>query len=90
MLELSDRGLGLTGDQAARVFDRFYRADTARGRTETGRTETGGAGLGLSIVHSLVSAHHGRVEVHTAPGRGATFRVLLPLHTDTLINNSER
>lgn len=85
MLELSDRGLGLTGDQAARVFDRFYRADTARGRTETG-----GAGLGLSIVHSLVSAHHGRVEVHTAPGRGATFRVLLPLHTDTLIHNSER
>lgn len=90
VLELSDQGPGMTDDQAARVFDRFYRADTARGRTETGRTETGGAGLGLSIVHSLVSAHHGRVEVHTAPGRGATFRVLLPLHTDTLINNSER
>jgi len=68
-----------TAEQAARVFDRFYRADTARGRTPTG-----GAGLGLSIVHSLVTAHGGRVEVHTAPDQGATFRTLLPLHTETL------
>jgi two-component system OmpR family sensor kinase len=44
----------------------------------------------LSIVHSLVSAHHGRVEVDTAPGRGATFRVLLPLHPDTLAESAER
>jgi two-component system OmpR family sensor kinase len=92
VLELSDQGPGMTENQAARVFDRFYRADTGRGRTETarGRTETGGAGLGLSIVRSLVSAHHGRVEVDTAPGRGATFRVLLPLHPDTLAESAER
>ncbi|MEU1044058.1 HAMP domain-containing sensor histidine kinase [Streptomyces sp. NPDC005897] len=77
VLELCDEGPGMTTAQAARVFDRFYRADTARGRTASG-----GAGLGLSIVHSLVTAHGGRVEVHTAPGRGATFRILLPLHTD--------
>ncbi|WP_255949854.1 sensor histidine kinase [Streptomyces odontomachi] len=83
VLELSDQGPGMTADQAARIFDRFYRADTARGRTQTGRTRTGGAGLGLSIVRSLVAAHHGRVEVRTAPGEGTTFRVLLPLHTDT-------
>ncbi|MGW4028641.1 sensor histidine kinase [Streptomyces sp. NPDC004838] len=77
ILELSDQGPGMTAEQAARAFDRFYRADTARGRTQTG-----GAGLGLSIVHSLVTAHHGRVELHTAPGQGATFRILLPRHTD--------
>ncbi|MFE6364331.1 sensor histidine kinase [Streptomyces sp. NPDC057806] len=79
VLELCDDGPGMTSEQAARVFDRFYRADTARGRTPTG-----GAGLGLSIVHSLITAHGGRVELHTAPDQGATFRILLPLHTETL------
>ncbi|WEV26331.1 HAMP domain-containing sensor histidine kinase [Streptomyces sp. 71268] len=79
ILELGDQGPGMTAEQAARVFDRFYRADTARGRTRTG-----GAGLGLSIAHSLVAAHHGRMEVHTSPGQGATFRILLPVHTDPL------
>ncbi|MEV7078850.1 HAMP domain-containing sensor histidine kinase [Streptomyces sp. NPDC093516] len=78
VLELADQGPGMSAEQAAHVFDRFYRADTARGRTPTG-----GAGLGLSIVHSLVSAHHGRVEVDTAVGEGATFRIRLPLHTDS-------
>ncbi|MFK0174287.1 sensor histidine kinase [Streptomyces sp. NPDC090306] len=77
ILELSDQGPGMTAEQAARIFGRFYRADTARGRTQTG-----GAGLGLSIAHSLVTAHHGRIEVHTSPGQGATFRILLPIHTD--------
>ncbi|MFJ8787911.1 ATP-binding protein [Streptomyces sp. NPDC102462] len=77
VLELSDRGPGMTPDQAAHAFDRFYRADNARGRTHGG-----GAGLGLAIVHSLVTAHHGHVEVRTAPGQGATFRVLLPVHPD--------
>ncbi|MFZ4187933.1 ATP-binding protein [Streptomyces pseudogriseolus] len=78
VLELSDEGPGLTAEQAAHVFDRFYRVDHARGRTRDG-----GVGLGLSIVHSLVSAHHGRMEVDTAPGEGATFRMVLPLHPDT-------
>ncbi|WP_375792222.1 HAMP domain-containing sensor histidine kinase [Streptomyces rhizosphaericus] len=74
VLELHDEGPGMSEEQAARAFDRFYRADDARGRTDSG-----GAGLGLAIVHSLVTAHHGRVEVRTAPAEGATFRILLPL-----------
>ena len=65
----------MTAEQAERVFDRFFRVDDARGR-EAG----GGAGLGLAIVRSLVTAHHGLVEVDATPGGGATFRVLLPLH----------
>lgn len=77
--ELSDEGPGITAEQAAHIFDRFYRADTARGRTRAG-----GAGLGLSIVRSLVSAHRGRVDVDSVPGNGATFRVLLPLYSDSL------
>jgi two-component system OmpR family sensor kinase len=73
-LELSDQGPGLTPDQARLVFERFYRADTSRARDHGG-----GAGLGLAIVWSLVTAHGGRVEVASAPGEGATFRVSLPL-----------
>jgi two-component system OmpR family sensor kinase len=73
VVEVADKGPGLSHEQAARVFERFYRADTSRTRA------SGGTGLGLSIVASLVAAHHGRVELDTAPGQGATFRVLLPL-----------
>ncbi|WNV83957.1 HAMP domain-containing sensor histidine kinase [Umezawaea sp. Da 62-37] len=72
-LEVADRGPGLTGEQRERIFERFYRADAARSR------ENGGTGLGLAIVSALVAAHGGRVELDTAPGEGAVFRVLLPL-----------
>jgi two-component system, OmpR family, sensor kinase len=73
VLEVVDHGPGMSPDQAQRVFERFYRADQARGR------ETGGTGLGLAIVSALVSAHGGTVAVDTEPGRGATFRISLPL-----------
>jgi two-component system, OmpR family, sensor kinase len=73
VLEVVDHGSGMSPDQAERVFERFYRADQARGR------QTGGTGLGLAIVSALVSAHGGTVAVDTEPGRGATFRVSLPL-----------
>lgn len=71
-LEVADRGPGLAPDDAARVFERFYRTDSSRTRA------SGGSGLGLSIVAALVAAHGGRVELDTAPGDGATFRVRLP------------
>ncbi|WP_405058573.1 HAMP domain-containing histidine kinase [Kribbella sp. NBC_01505] len=73
VLEVSDSGPGLTQEQKARVFERFYRADSARTRT------TGGSGLGLSIVAALVAAHAGRVVVTDTDPHGATFTVLLPL-----------
>ncbi len=73
VLEVRDSGPGLTQEQKARVFERFYRADTARTRT------TGGSGLGLSIVAALVAAHGGRVTVTDTEPHGATFTVLLPL-----------
>jgi two-component system, OmpR family, sensor kinase len=72
-LDVTDHGPGMTRDQAHRVFERFYRADQARTRA------TGGSGLGLAIVNSLVAAHDGVASVRTAPGRGATFRIALPL-----------
>ncbi|AXB44698.1 sensor histidine kinase [Amycolatopsis albispora] len=73
VLELADSGPGLSPDQVSLVFDRFYRADTSRARDHGG-----GAGLGLAIVWSLVTAHDGTVTVITEPGAGATFRVVLP------------
>jgi signal transduction histidine kinase len=73
-VEVVDHGPGITAEQAERVFERFYRADPARAPSEGG-----GSGLGLAIVAALVAAHGGTVEVDSAPGWGATFRVLLPL-----------
>jgi two-component system OmpR family sensor kinase len=72
-LDVTDHGPGMAPDQAHRVFERFYRADQARTRA------TGGSGLGLAIVSALVAAHGGVASVRTAPGRGATFRIALPL-----------
>jgi two-component system OmpR family sensor kinase len=74
-LEVVDHGPGMTPEVAARVFERFYRADRARSR------QHGGSGLGLAIVAAIVAAHGGRVEVDSAPGQGSTFRVLLPVDT---------
>jgi signal transduction histidine kinase/HAMP domain-containing protein len=66
---VEDSGVGMTLEEASRVFDRFY-----RGR----KGSTPGTGLGLSIVKSLVELHQGQVGVESAPGRGSTFRVRLP------------
>ncbi|KPI02480.1 ATP-binding region ATPase domain protein [Actinobacteria bacterium OK074] len=77
VLEVADEGPGLGPAQTARIFERFYRADTSRTRT-TG----GGAGLGLAVVDSLGTAHAGHVEIDSAPGWGATFRVRLPGHAE--------
>ena len=68
-LEVRDHGDGIPADIATKVFERFFRADPARGRG------SGGSGLGLAIVAAIVSAHGGRVGVATTPGGGATFVV---------------
>ena len=76
IIEVADHGPGLSREQAERVFERFYRADAARG------TSTGGTGLGLAIVSALTAAHGGTATVESAPGEGATFRITLPLAPD--------
>ena len=70
---VADNGPGMTAEQAARVFERFYRTDDARTRAR------GGTGLGLSIAASLAAAHDGDITVDTQPGQGAAFHIRLPL-----------
>jgi two-component system OmpR family sensor kinase len=72
-VEVVDHGPGLTPEETERVFERFFRADPAR------TSAAGGTGLGLSIVAALVAVHGGTVQVDSVPGRGARFRVVLPL-----------
>jgi len=76
VLEVADKGPGMNGQDASRVFERFYRTDSSRARA------SGGTGLGLSIVDSLVRAHGGVVDLKTAPGEGCCFRVTLPRVSD--------
>jgi two-component system OmpR family sensor kinase len=73
VVEVADSGPGLTEEQRARAFERFYRAETAR----AGRG--GGSGLGLAIVASVVAAHGGEVSLHPAEPTGILVRIQLPL-----------
>ncbi|MEV6414013.1 HAMP domain-containing sensor histidine kinase [Kribbella sp. NPDC051718] len=73
IVEVADTGPGLSEEQKVKVFERFYRADSARTRS------TGGSGLGLSIVAALVAAHGGKVTVTDTVPHGATFTVHLPV-----------
>ncbi|WP_144120523.1 sensor histidine kinase [Catellatospora sichuanensis] len=76
VLEVADEGPGLDPAQRDRVFERFYRADAARTRRANGHVSTG---LGLAIVAALVEAHQGTIEVDSESGKGAVFRVRVPL-----------
>jgi two-component system, OmpR family, sensor kinase len=72
-VSVADHGPGLAAEDVGRIFEPFYRADPTRSR------DRGGAGLGLSIVNAVVTAHGGRVKVTQTDGGGATFEVELPL-----------
>lgn len=77
VVTIRDTGIGMTPDQASRMFERFYKADRARNR---GGSE-GGSGLGLSIAKKIVELHGGGIDAESAPGRGTTIRVRLPYTT---------
>ena len=74
LVTVTDHGPGVSVEDGARVFERFYRADPSRSR------DAGGAGLGLAIVAAIIAAHGGRAGVQRGPGGlGASFRIELPL-----------
>jgi signal transduction histidine kinase len=71
-IAVSDTGIGIAPDEVDRVFGRFFRGGEAMEK------HIPGTGIGLSIVSAIVAAHDGRITVDSEPGRGSTFRVVLP------------
>jgi two-component system phosphate regulon sensor histidine kinase PhoR len=73
VVRISDHGVGIDEEDLPYIFDRFYRAQSAHS------SSAGGSGLGLYIVHALVRAHGGSIEVRSELGAGTTFTVRLPI-----------
>lgn len=74
-IQVSDEGAGISKDEMNHLFERFYKADKARGRVD----KQTGFGLGLPIAYWIVRNHGGRIDVESEPGAGTTFHVWLPL-----------
>ena len=72
IIEVRDTGVGIAPEDVSKIFDRFYRVDKARAR------ETGGTGLGLSIALAAVKYHNGQIDVISEPGKGSTFKIIIP------------
>ena len=75
VLEVADTGVGISESDAAQIFERFFRSSSAVERAVPG------AGLGLSIVKTIVGLHGGRIDLDTSPGAGTTVRVRLPIES---------
>ena len=75
VVSVTDTGPGISPELQSRIFERFFRADKVRSRSET---DSGGAGLGLSIASWIAEAHHGRLVLARSDATGSTFSVTLP------------
>jgi signal transduction histidine kinase len=82
VVEITDRGIGITPGDHKRIFERFYRT--------SGTADRPGFGLGLALVRELIVAHHGSVSVTSARGKGSTFRITLPRHVPERRTEDER
>ncbi|WP_267201338.1 sensor histidine kinase [Limosilactobacillus kribbianus] len=71
--QVADNGIGMTEDQLANIWERYYKADRSRMNTKYGES-----GLGLAIVHQLVRLHGGKIDVQSTQGKGTTFTIFFP------------
>ena len=78
-LSISDTGIGMSEDVLGRIFEPYY---TLKAKGE-------GTGLGLAVVHGIVTSYHGDINVHSEPDKGTTFNVYLPSATAAVIKNSQ-
>jgi two-component system phosphate regulon sensor histidine kinase PhoR len=78
ILEVEDTGIGIPPEHVPFIFERFYRVDKGRSK------EMGGTGLGLSIVKHIVFFHGGEIMVHSKPGEGSRFSVIMPIYKKEL------
>ncbi len=74
VITVEDNGIGISKEDQKHVFDRFFRVDKSRSRTQ------GGSGLGLAIVKEIIESHKGVISVKSEPGMGSIFTITLPLH----------
>ena len=74
VLSVSDKGVGISYKDLPHLFDRFYRADSSRNKSEVE-----GYGLGLAIAKEIIDKHKGTISVRSILGKGSTFTVSLPL-----------
>jgi two-component system phosphate regulon sensor histidine kinase PhoR len=74
VIAVRDFGIGISSEHTHRIFERFYRVHKERSR------QFGGTGLGLAIVKHIAKLHKGAATLETAPGKGCTFKITLPLH----------
>lgn len=81
VISVEDTGCGIPKEQQDKVFDRYYQV--------RGSHQAQGTGIGLSLVRSLVSLHHGRIELDSEVGRGSCFRVFLPVHGEAEVEEAE-
>lgn len=81
VIQVQDTGMGISPEEQAHIFDRFYRVNRDRSR------QTGGAGLGLAIAKAIAEAHQGSLRVQSEVGQGSTFTVRLPLKSRSIVNS---
>jgi signal transduction histidine kinase/tetratricopeptide (TPR) repeat protein len=73
VLQVEDKGIGISSQEISRIFEKFYRSKDVKA------ADTKGSGLGLTLVKHITEAHGGQIKVQSEPGRGSTFIVILPI-----------
>ena len=81
-ISIRDEGVGISDEDAKRIFDRFYRVDLSRTKA------TGGTGLGLAIVKRIVEIHNGKIEIDSKMNEGTEISIVLPIG-DSVISSQE-
>ena len=76
LISVTDRGIGVAKGEHKKIFEKFYRAENSLVH------DTKGSGLGLALVQHIMQAHGGTVEVESAPGKGSTFTLVLPINNE--------